>query len=368
MVSPQFPPIFQLDNNMPKPQDVLARALCEIGLDEQARLEMTSLLKSWEARHQGIGRDLREEVSAHVVDALYGDVGEVTKTLKSGVKFTLPYRSKIAREYALSEPQPDHVWEPQTTRTLLELANSARQVIIGGAYAGDHAVLMAHKMASAGGHVHCFEPNDEQRTALSANAGANGLSNLDVRAEGLWDSKTFLRFEGDDSHARTFEVDAGVDQGIPTVTIDGYCAETGIGQLDLIVLDIEGGEVKALEGAAQQLAKPAGACPDIVFEIHGAYTDWSNGLEQTDVLRLVLDAGYTAFAIRDYQGNAALADAPLELVPTDDAYLEGPPHGFNLIATKRPDLAADIGAKVRRGVSPKILHHRDPALHQPIID
>lgn len=352
---------------MQSSDDKLAESLAALGRDDRARSAMLSVLRAWEVRHRQIDRDVREEVVGPVVDALFRDIDGVTRQLANGVVFTQPYRSKIAREFALGDDPPDHVWEPQTTRLLLRLADEARTVLIGGAYAGDHAILLAHRLAGRG-QMLCFEPNDEQRAALLRNAQANALNNISVSSDGLWDEPAHLRLEGRDSHARPVPCSTDEPESIPTTTIDAVCAAAGIDGLDLIVLDIEGGEFKALKGASGQLARPPGQAPDLVFEIHRAYTDWSRGLDQTDVVQLVTAAGYRCFAIRDYQGNVAMADKPLELIPTESVYLEGPPHGFNLLASKRPDIVDRLGGRVRTGLSPKLLYHRDPALHQPLED
>jgi hypothetical protein len=55
----------------------------------------------------------------------------------------------------------------------------------------------------------------------------------------------------------------------------------------------------------------------------------------------------------------------IELVPIDTAHLEGPPHGFNLVAVPDPAMLQGEPFRLCPGVSPKLLAHRDPALHHP---
>jgi hypothetical protein len=55
-----------------------------------------------------------------------------------------------------------------------------------------------------------------------------------------------------------------------------------------------------------------------------------------------------------------------EIVPLDTVYLDGPAHGFNLIASKSDDLFDHLGFKRVPSVSPKYLRHRDPSLHLPV--
>ena len=76
--------------------------------------------------------------------------------------------------------------------------------------------------------------------------------------------------------------------------------------------------------------------------------------------------GYTMFAVRDFQSNYDLQGRPIELVPAATAYLQGPPHGFNVLAVKDPSIVQNELFVLRPDVSPKLLFHRDPALHHPL--
>jgi FkbM family methyltransferase len=313
------------------------------------------------------GVDVREELTGPLVDALHDDDQVVRKTLSNGVTFEFLYRSKIARDFVMSQPEhPDHAWEPQTSRILVNLAKGAKQVVIGGAYFGDHAVLIAREIAAGGGVVHAFEPNTEQRGMLMRNAGLNGLTNILPRAEGLWhDSSSNLKLVGYDSFANAELAEAG-DDSFKTVTIADYLTAQGVGRLDLIVLDIEGAELGALQGAEAFLAQPKGQAPNILFEVHRHYVDWSNGLAETPIARLLTGHGYSLYGLRDFNSNYDLAGKPIELIPMDAIHLEGPPHGFNMVAVKDPAVFDGPSYAMVRDVSPKYLRHKDPKLHHPL--
>lgn len=342
-------------------------ALSRIGEREDWRQAFIRQLVAFEAAIPTPGVDVRETVTGPLVDALFDDDQVVRKTLSSGVTFEFLYRSKIARDFVMSTPEaPDHAWEPMTSRILVNLAKGAETVVIGGAYFGDHAVLIAREIAAGGGVVHAFEPNSEQRGMLMRNAELNGLSNIRPRAEGLWhDSTTNLKLVGYDSFATAETAEAG-DDTFKTVTISDYLEAAGEDRLDLIVLDIEGAELGALKGAERFLAKPRGEAPAILFEVHRHYVDWSNGLPNTEIVRLLTDHGYTVFALRDFNSNFDLAGKPVELIPADAVHLEGPPHGFNMVAVKDPAVFEGPGYRIVRDVSPKYLRHKDPALHHPV--
>ena len=90
------------------------------------------------------------------------------------------------------------------------------------------------------------------------------------------------------------------------------------------------------------------------------------GLEATPIARLLASFGYALFAVRDFQSNVDMRGRPIELVPAAAVYLEGPPHGFNVLALRDPAMTESEPFLIVPGVSPKLLFHRDPALHHPI--
>jgi FkbM family methyltransferase len=340
----------------------LDEALARLGRDPLAREQVVAACRAYEAGHPGT--TVRDDVTGPIVDALHQHAGVVTKALANGLVLEFLYRSKVARDFVLSMPEtPDHVWEPQTTKLILHLAREARDVVVGGAYFGDQAVPLAHAIAAHGGVCHAFEPDPDQAAMLARNAERNGLANLCVSTLGLWDDDSArLRLTGADALAT---ITADGNGSLPATTLDSYLDRAGVGDVELIVLDLEGAELPALRGARRRLALPPGRAPQLVFEVHRSYVDWSDGLERTELLRYLAELGYSAYAVRDFQSNRDLGDRPIELVPPETAYLTGPLHGFNMLATKEPALIEDGPFMISPGVSPKLLAHRDPALHHP---
>ena len=342
------------------------RALRELGRNPDVRAQIVSALKAFECSDwPSNGRDIREEITGPILDALYADAGELTKELQSGLKFTFRHRGKILRDFILSRSEkPDHVWEPQTTRVLLDLARGAKNVAIGGAYIGDHAILIANAIKSHGGICHCFELDDDNIRYLGINASHNGLSNIVINKLALWhEDQVKLHVVGDDAYASTVPL-SGPRDGVSSITLDRYGCDNGIERFDLIMLDIEGSEHNALLGAESYLRMEPDQAPHLVFEIHGSYVDFSAGLPNTRIMSDLKQWGYHAFAIRDYQSNVSMAGRMIELVDLESVYLEGPPHGFNVVAVKRT--AALNRYRLTTGVSPKLLAHKDPALHSPL--
>jgi FkbM family methyltransferase len=354
--------------NAPAKPDPLSEALRVIGKNPTLRRRMIDECKTVERVLEHLpNHSIRDEITAPIVDALHADVGILRKELTSGLVFDFHYRSKIAREFVMSTPEvPDHVWEPQTTRLLVHLARRARHVLVGGGYFGDQVLPIARELAANGGTVHAFELNAEQAEMLRHNAALNALDGVVVNQLGLWsDDATELALHGDDSFAFPRSTGGLQPAQFNTITVDTYLERHGVERLDLIMLDIEGGELDALRGAEGHLTRPAGEAPNVVFEVHRSYVDWSGGLAGTTIVKHLVSRGYTVHAVRDFQANFDMKGKPIELVPLDTVYLEGPPHGFNLLAVKDPSILRDPIFEIVPGVSPKLLVHKSPLLHHP---
>lgn len=352
-------------------QQKLLTALHGLGEHDTARNAMIEALRQIEREVLlPINRSVREELTGPICDALCQYAGVMRKTLADGTVFNFLYRSKIARDFLLSpEAKPDHVFEPQTTKLFVDWCKGAKHVVIGGAYAGDHAILGAKAVAKSGGFIHCFEPSDEQRNLLLHNADDNGVNGQIMANEhGLWSrDKVTLELAGKDAFAYAREL-RGSKKGKITfaaTSIDAYATVNKIKQLDLILLDIEGSELETLRGAERFLKMPRGQAPNIIFELHRFFVDWSKGLEKTPIVQYLRKLDYHVYALRDFQSNVPMARCKYELIEPKDVYLDGPPHGFNMVAVKDPGYVKTKDFRMLKNVSPKLLLHKDPALHWP---
>jgi FkbM family methyltransferase len=349
------------------PRDVggarLQQAMQRLGRHPVLRKAMMDLLKRAESQ-LGYSGPVREDVTGPIVDALHGDDDRYEKALADGTKFSFLFRTKIARDFLMSDQErPNHVWEPQTTKLLLNLAQGLEgDVVVGGAYFGDQAILVARTVAQ--NHtVHCFEPNADQATMLAGNVNLNRLNNVLVHKVGLWShSNVRLKLDGFDSFANAVTASANDKDAFSTVSIDDYRTQHKA-KIGLIQLDIEGAEYGALLGAHKTLLEDK---PFVVFEVHRHYVDWSHGLAQTDICHYLAGLGYTIFAVRDFNSHVDMGNRPIELIPVDKVYLKGPPHGFNMLAVQDPSRVQGAGFHIVENVSPKLLAHKDPALHHPV--
>jgi FkbM family methyltransferase len=356
-----MPDIEELD-----PERVTA-ALARAGEDPALRGEILESLRMAQLRAAD-PKGFREQVRWPLVAALLRDARVHQVRLRNGVAFEVSLESRIERALLLSaDPQPDHIWEPQTTRLLCLLSEGAGAVIVGGAYIGDQVLMIAATLAKNGdGIVHAFEPMTRPHAQLLRNIELNGLGNVRPHRLGLWaDSNAYLSVDGDAALASSHVVESQIGaETVRSISIDDYVAAEGLRSVELIMLDTEGGEEEALRGASKLLDRPD--APNIVFEIHRSFVDWTDGLPGTAVVRMLTDRGYDVFAIRDFHDNYDMTGRPIEIVPAASVYLEGPPHGFNMLATRDRNLVARLGLRIVENVSPKLLLEKDPRLHHPL--
>ncbi|TGM60667.1 FkbM family methyltransferase [Leptospira vanthielii] len=349
--------------------DKLRESLKLIGKNEKLTNSFINFIKEVETNlnYQGVG-SVRDDVTKYLVDALFEKDDFKVKSTKDGIKFKFPVGvgSKVSREFLLSTPEiPEFAWEPQTTRLLLHLAKNSKNVIVGGAYFGDQSIPIAKLIEKNNGVVHAFDLNEMQCKTLQENASLNQLKNIKSVHSGLWnDSNTYLNLSDTDDLA--FATPSSDINKPNTITIDEYVEKNSLGSVDLIMLDIEGSEYNVLLGAKKQLGRPVEESPNIIFEIHSSYVNWDNGLEETDIVKYLRSFGYEMFSIRDFQGNYDLSNKKLELIPLVSTVLEGPKHGFNIVAVKNKALLQDDMFRYCENVSPKYIAHKSPALHHPI--
>ncbi|MCZ2460041.1 MAG: FkbM family methyltransferase [Chitinophagales bacterium] len=302
--------------------------------------------------------NVRDSISGPLCDELFTGLS-FQKLLSNGLKIKFVYNSKIAREFLLSDPEiPDHVWEPQTTKLLMHFSKGAKNVIIAGAYFGDQAIPVAYNIKQSG-LCHSFEPNKNNSDLILENARLNGLSNVLVNNLALWNkSNEKLIFEGETPWLLRY-LREKMKNILDTITIDDYIEQNKIAHLNLIMIDVEGSEIKVLQGASKILVEQK---PVVIFETHSLYNDWSKGLENSDSIKLMTSMGYTVYAIREFHQNIITGNMPVELLPVERTFCEIPPHhGFNLLAVPSVSYVQNDLFRIVFDLSPKLLlHKQDP--------
>ena len=234
---------------------------------------------------------------------------------------------------------------------------------IAGAYFGDQAITVANNI-KATGICHTFEPNKDNSDLIIENAKLNGLNNVLINNLALWNkSNEKLIFEGEDALASTIEAKETAVNVLHTITIDDYVAQNKTGKIDLLMIDVEGSEIKVLQGAVEMLKQHK---PVVVFETHSLYDDWSNGLENSPSSLLMKELKYEIFAVREFHQNIDTGNMPVELLPMERTFCEIPPHhGFNMLAVPSKDLIDNDLFRIVYDLSPKLILTKNDAKFSP---
>jgi FkbM family methyltransferase len=133
-------------------------------------------------------------------------------------------------------------------------------VVDGGAYVG-HYTLVAARAAGPRGRVFSFEPHPRTFHCLQRNVRENGFSErVYVRRECLGDMGGLGRFHlarGDGSESSVFVPRAPAGSRVAVfTTLDDAIGR--VPSVDVMKLDLEGGEVQALRGMSWTLARSPG--------------------------------------------------------------------------------------------------------------
>jgi FkbM family methyltransferase len=116
-----------------------------------------------------------------------------------------------------------------------------------GGFIGDTAKEALHMGASK---VVSFEPSPANLKCLRRNLASEIQSGrLIVYPKGVWEREETLHFQTEPTNAQADKVEDKGTVAIPVTTIDKAVEELGLQRLDVIKMDIEGAEQKALMGA-----------------------------------------------------------------------------------------------------------------------
>lgn len=187
-------------------------------------------------------------------------------------------------------------YEPETCDYWVRAAGRANTIFDVGASVGLYALLAA--VANPRCQVHAFEATPEIARILAGNVLLNSLDNVHINhlAVGRAPGQAFLhRFLGPtgDNEGMNFvssQQPEAVDHMVEMVSLDHYCQQRGIERIDLLKLDIEGGEYEALEGARRLLETRSIACIQVEL---AEWTAERSGHSIMDIKDLLTETGYT---------------------------------------------------------------------------
>ncbi len=148
-------------------------------------------------------------------------------------------------------------YEPFETELLTSLIRPGHVVVDIGANIGYYTLVFARAVGPAG-HVVAFEPDPDNFRLLAHNLRSNGYRNVTLVPSAVSDragsASLFLSAENKGDHRLYDSHDGRQSRTVSTVTVDEVLARCD-GPIDLVKMDIQGAEAKALEGMRRTLER-----------------------------------------------------------------------------------------------------------------
>jgi FkbM family methyltransferase len=188
----------------------------------------------------------------------------------------------LAADITVFQPIRDsQVWEPHVIAVLERIIQPGFVCLDVGANIG--AITLPLARLASDGHVHAFEASPTAFELLKRNISSNGLTNatpvhaaitnlsgdtLEIFSPGAnlgWAHTTF----GEQGRE-------GTREEVQTLALDdyGFAGNSLQRRCDLIKMDVEGGEIKALRGAMRMIEQHH---PALVIEYNPAPAEWFAG-------------------------------------------------------------------------------------------
>jgi len=223
------------------------------------------------------------------------------------VKFLNGKLTLVAPELAGLSPT-----EPHVLRWIDKLLKRGDTFFDVGAHYGWMSLAACHRVGWAG-KVVAFEPARRLVEFLQYHEKANGFDQMEVVPKAVTDSDgqavPFYIIAGGDSFLNSL-IDHRTETGstlaqcgttiqVQTVTLDQYCAETGL-HPTAVKIDVEGAELSVLRGSASLLRECRTA---FIVAVHPTWLP--SGQQASEIFELFRNFGYVILAseVVQYEGS-----------------------------------------------------------------
>lgn len=207
---------------------------------------------------------------------------------QTGVKFNLYLEQYIMRIIFLYG-----VSEKNTLRHVLPRIKKDMTIVDIGANIGTYTLNFAKQLQGTG-RVIAFEPVSINANRLRDNIQLNGFNNITVCQEGISDQSgtATIYFGEKKSGASIINNQLPNKEEITITTLDEYCQQNNIAQIDVLKIDVEGAERKVLAGAQKIIS--ASQNMFLIMECMEANQALTNSTTN-DLYNEVIQMGFKAF-------------------------------------------------------------------------
>lgn len=200
-------------------------------------------------------------------------------------------------------------YEPELTALFLRSVRESMRVVDVGANIGYYTIL-ASRLVGPTGHVVAFEPDRDAATTLRSNIEHNRCTNIDI---------VELAAAAEEGHAHLcvpqpehgYLVHGGgkeSDHDVTTTTLDRYFSNLDWPAVDIVKMDIEGGEESALAGMTRLCRRNPRI--KLFLEINIAAMTRS-GVALADFIDRLRSLGFTRARFIELDRDIDLLDDPL---------------------------------------------------------
>lgn len=167
-------------------------------------------------------------------------------------------------------------------------------------------------------HIYCFEPFEESYRKLATTfkcnprvqaiplAMSNEVASRDFYINQFADTNSLLPFGAE---ANRLECLTNVRRtSVMTTTVDQFCAENDIQHINILKMDVQGGELLVLEGAGAMLSRQA---IDLIFTEIGFTELYHNQPLFSDLERFLAKFGYVLYGLYNLNLPFQVDNAPI---------------------------------------------------------
>lgn len=177
---------------------------------------------------------------------------EFVFTNSKGLKFYINLKEYVMKQIYLFD-----IYEKPYVNYLSSFyKDNVKNIIDIGANIGNYTIALKYAYPTA--NIHSFEPNTTNYTRLIKNIELNEFKNITTNQLGLSDKKGVLNLYFNEKNmgaATLAQHEGNQHEVIELETLDNYCEINSIENIDILKIDIEGGELNCLKGGTSILSK-----------------------------------------------------------------------------------------------------------------
>jgi FkbM family methyltransferase len=195
-----------------------------------------------------------------------------------------PFKMRLRFFLAFQKGMPRAIRDRSPIRASIfdHVPQPGEVVVDAGAFPGDFTVFASRKVGPTG-RVIAFEPHPRNFARMMSNVRAFHGENVTFIQKGLWSHDCTMTITGDGVDAHVAK-EGGLT--IELASLDAELKRLEVPRVDFIKMDIEGAEIRALEGAVQALAA------NRAHLAIGSYHEFEGEVTQPRVEKLLAAAGY----------------------------------------------------------------------------